>query len=78
MRSFITTMFSSNNSVSWARVTSTIILVFLLGWANIAILKSIDKVDALVKIPWNTFAVFVGSVYGIGKINETIQSLGGK
>jgi hypothetical protein len=67
MRDFLKTLFSDSASVSFSRISAFIVLIFSLAWVSVIVCKT------HVIPPLKEIALFIIGLYGMGKVNETIQ-----
>lgn len=72
MKSYLSHLFSESDEASFSRVGSFLALIFSLGWLSYIVWKTrvVPGLDGV------TF--FVGSLYGLGKVGQTIQRVIGK
>lgn len=69
---FLKTLFSSSDAASFSRVATFITILFSCGWVTHIVLKT-HQLPAL-----DGVSLLNGSIYGMGKINETIQKFDAK
>ena len=67
MKAFVSHLFSESGEASFSRVGSFLALIFSLGWLTYIVWKTqaIPGLEGL--------TLFIGSLYGVGKVGETIQ-----
>lgn len=72
MKAYLSHLFSESDEASFSRVGSFLALIFSLGWLTYIVWKTrvVPGLDGV------TF--FVGSLYGLGKVGQTIQRVIGK
>jgi len=70
-------LFSPEGKVSWSRVASMTVLVFMLRWINYAVFSAADPAMVLKSLPWYELAGFACAFYLVGKANESAQSIFG-
>ena len=71
MKNWIKSLFSASNDSSYSRVASAVCVVGSIAWVTHIVFKTHSLPD------FSGLSLFNGSIYGMGKINETIQKMTG-
>lgn len=71
MSVFLRQLFSESGEASYSRIGSFLALLFACGWVSVIVYKT----HALPEL--QGLALFVATLYGLGKAGETLQRLKG-
>lgn len=72
-REFIKSLLSASGSASWSRTGSLLALLSVLGWDTAFVYWTHTLPTGLVDQ-----AAFIATLYGLGKLGETVQSFSNK